>query len=143
MNSLKSHDAWLHLPASHSHNVILEVRANCLILNLGLNTSSLDDLRVTNTRQLQDLRRLDRTTSDEDFLLDLDSVLLASTLERHASGSVAIKLDTLDHGVCKDVKIWSMCVGGEVSTGSIRSHALVWSRPGDEAKGIVEANVVS
>jgi hypothetical protein len=96
--------------------MILKVLTNRFILNLWLYTSLSQNLRITNARQLENGRRVDGTTSNDDFFLRIDSMLLAIADELDASSLVSIKNNIGNSSTAENVQVRAMSVCSEVAS---------------------------
>ena len=123
--------------------MILKVLTNSLVLNLQVNASLSQNLRITNPGQLENGRRMDGSARNDHLLLRVDSVLLAITDKSDASRLVAIKDNVGNSGAAENVQIRAMSVCREVSSRRVRAHTLIWTTSGDQAESVIESDMIS
>jgi len=135
--------AGRQFPSHKRERMILKVVANSFVLNLALDAGSFEHLRVTNTGQLQNLRRLDSTARYHDFTLHIDSVGFGLVCEVDADSLVTFQLYRSHGSFAQNMQIWSVCIRGKPASSSIASLSLVGTCTSDRAERVENTDVVA
>lgn len=85
---------------------------------------------------------MDGTTTDDDFLADVDDMLLAAVYEVYARRAITIQCNGGHGRFRKDVQIRPLSVGEEVSLGRIAALASRRPSTGDHAQRVKKADVL-
>lgn len=123
--------------------MILQIIPHRLIRNLALYTRCSQHLWIANTRQLQDLWRLNSTARHNDFALHTNGLSVTLVGEVDADSLFLLELDRCDRRLTQDVQIRSLCIRGEIATCCVASLPLVWAGTQDSAERVEEANVIA
>src|SRR4051812_26099496 len=112
--------------------MVLEVVAHTEILNLAFDACCFQDFGIANARQLEQLWRLNYTTRNDYFLLDIDRMLRPVMHECNALGNIAFKDYVCRQRLTKDFEIRAVLICLKITSGRITSLASVWTRPGNQ-----------
>jgi hypothetical protein len=126
------------------HLMVLEVLSDSGEVDKGLNTKAVEDILVANSREFQQLRSIEDTSREDDFLGGLDGICGTIVAEGDTGCRVYITLlSKVDLGsLCssQDHKVGFTSIGCVVGWGSIRARLAGWV---DSTSRVIDADIVA
>lgn len=142
MQSIHGVDAVCQIVKHPTENMVLKVLANSIVLDFDVDARSLQDIWVSNTGKLEELRTLNDPSGQNDFFGNADTVALTVLAELDTSCYVPVQKNLRHHGLSQDFQVATTGIGKEISRRGIAASARIGS-PIDGSEAGVEAHMIS